>query len=189
MEYQSIIDRFYPAGNRLRDIFLTHSRQVAQLALQINYSRRLGLDPAVVEAAAMLHDIGIFLTHAPSIECRGTEPYIRHGILGAALLRAEGVDEKYARVAERHTGSGLSASEIEWQGLPLPHNDYLPETLLEKLICYADKFYSKSGSMKRKDYGHVRASLAAKSEEAARRLDALAELFGLPDQLFPTLTM
>ena len=34
--------------------------------------------------------------------------------------------------------------EIEQQNLPLPHRDFLPETIEEKIICYADKFYSKS---------------------------------------------
>ena len=82
--WQEIIDRYYPAGTRLRDILLSHSRSVAVLALEIATRHNLPLEPSVIESAAMLHDIGIFLTYAPSIECRGTEPYIRHGILGAA---------------------------------------------------------------------------------------------------------
>lgn len=175
---QDIIDKYYPAGSRLRDIFMAHSRQVASLALEINSKKNLGLPAEDVETAAMLHDIGIFLTDAPSIGCHGSEPYIRHGILGGALLRSLGVPEKFARVAELHTGSGLTAQEITEQGLPLPARDFLPETLLEKLICYADKFYSKSGSMERKVPATVRASLAAKSPEAAERFDTLRRLFG-----------
>ena len=42
------------------------------------------------------------------------------------------------------SGAVLSAREIEQQNLPLPHRDFLPETIEEKIICYADKFYSKS---------------------------------------------
>lgn len=177
-DYRAVIDRYYPAGTRLRDIFLAHSKSVARLAAEIAERNMLPLDPQEVEAAAMLHDIGIFATHAPSIACNGSEPYIRHGIIGAELLRSLGVDERYARVAERHTGSGLTAAEIEQQGLPLPRHDFMPETLLERLICYADKFYSKSGDMKRKRADRVRASLAAKSDEAARRFDLLADEFG-----------
>lgn len=177
-DYKSIIDRYYPAGTRLRDIFMAHSRQVAGLALKINREKSLGLPDDDVVTAAMLHDIGIFFTDAPSIECRGTEPYIRHGILGAGLLRELGVDEKFARVAERHTGSGLTAAEIAFQKLPLPPRDFLPETLLEKLVCYADKFYSKSGEMERKTVTAVRASLNNKSSEAAARFDILHNLFG-----------
>lgn len=177
-DFRAIIDRYYPAGTRLRDIFMAHSRSVTQLALDIAARNALPLDPDEVEAAAMLHDIGIFATDAPSIACTGEEPYIRHGIIGAALLRSLGVDERYARVAERHTGSGLTAAEIEQQNLPLPRRDLLPETQLERLICYADKFYSKSGDMKRKKADRVRASLAAKSAGAAARFDSLADEFG-----------
>ena len=91
----------------------------------------------------MLHDIGIFRCHAPSIHCHGTEPYIKHGAIGAELLRAEGF-VRHARVAERHTGTGLTRQEIVRQQLPLPPQDFIPETLEEQIVCYADKFYSKS---------------------------------------------
>lgn len=181
-DFRTIIDRYYPAGTRLRDIFMAHSRSVAQLALNIAARNALPLDHDEIEAAAMLHDIGIFATNAPSIACTGDEPYIRHGIKGAELLRSLGVDERYAKVAERHTGSGLTAEEIEQQNLPLPHRDFLPETLLERLICYADKFYSKSGDMKLKRIDRVRASLAAKSIAAAERFDRLADEFGPVEQ-------
>lgn len=144
MDYQKIIDKYYPEANRLRDILILHSRQVADRALRIcNAHPEMGLDRQFVEEAAMLHDIGIFRCDAPGIACHGTEPYICHGRIGAELLRSEGY-ERHARVCERHTGAGLSAREIEQQDLPLPHRDFLPETIEEKIICYADKFYSKS---------------------------------------------
>lgn len=77
----------------------------------------------------MLHDIGIRWCHAPSIFCVGEAPYIEHGQIGGRLLRQLGF-ERHARVCERHTGTGLPGFE--------------PETLEEQLVCYADKFYSKS---------------------------------------------
>lgn len=176
-DYRKIIEKYYPAGSRLRDIYLRHCRSVAGLALEIAGRKKLPLDPAVVEAAAMLHDIGIFATDAPSIECRGTEPYIRHGVIGAGLLRAEGAGEEYAVVAERHTGAGLTADDVRRGGLPLEARDYLPLTLLERLICYADKFYSKSGDMERKPLEKVRRQMARFSEDTLRRFDALHREF------------
>lgn len=176
--YSDIIDRYYESGSRLREILIRHSRQVADKALAINASKNLGLDPHQVEAAAMLHDIGIFLTDAPGIECHGSEPYIRHGLLGAQLLRREGVPEWAARVAERHTGAGLSARDIEDQRLPLPPGCYMPETVLEKLICYADKFFSKSGAMAEKSLEKVRASMRHFGPDTAERFDELHKLFG-----------
>ena len=144
MNYQAIIDKYYPADNQLRRVLLKHSRQVADRCLEIaRKHRELPVDVQFLEEAAMLHDIGIYQCHAPSIFCEGEEPYIRHGILGAELLRKEGFP-RHARVAERHTGTGLTREQIELQQLPLPHEDFTPETLEEQMVCYADKFYSKS---------------------------------------------
>lgn len=178
MKFDYLIDSLYPAGSPGREIFIGHSEAVAGMALEILKRKRLPLDPDEVYAAAMLHDIGICLTDAPSIGCHGKEPYIRHGILGAALLRAEGADEKYARVAERHTGAGLTAAEIESQGLPLPHTDLLPETQLERLVCYADKFFSKSGSNSPKPLEIVRRSMSAHGQATLARFEVLHREFG-----------
>lgn len=177
-DYRNIIDKYYPAGSPLRDIYMRHCRQVADLALDIMSQKRLPLDPALVEAAAMLHDIGIFLTNAPSIHCHGSEPYIKHGVLGASLLRGEGVEESIASVAERHTGAGLTAADIAENNLPLPVSDYMPRTLLERLVCYADKFYSKSGDMQRKSLDRVRQSMSKWGSVTAGRFEKLHSEFG-----------
>ena len=130
MDYQAILDKYYPDDNALRRLLLKHSRQVADRALLIvNRHKELPVDIQFLEEAAMLHDIGIFRCNAPSICCYGTEPYIKHGPIGGDILREEGFP-RHARVAERHTGTGLPG--------------YEPETLEEQIICYADKFYSKS---------------------------------------------
>jgi uncharacterized protein len=147
MDCQAIIDKYYPeeddCGQQscdLRRLLIKHSRQVADRCLLIcDRHPELAIDHTLVEQAAMLHDIGIRWCHAPSIFCYGTEPYIKHGPIGADLLRREGTTanggvameyELLARVAERHTGTGLPGFE--------------PQTLLEQVVCYADKFYSKS---------------------------------------------
>lgn len=128
----------------------------------------------------MLHDIGIFLTDAPGIDCHGTEPYIAHGTLGAALLRDNGVSEEIARVAERHTGAGITVDDIDSMHLPLPRRDLMPETLLEKLVCYADKFYSKSGNMQRKSFDRVCDSMQRHSPATLHRFMELHRFFS-PD--------
>ena len=144
MDYQSIIDEYYPSENELRRILMVHSRQVADRCLLIASKHpELRLDREFLEEAAMLHDIGIYRTNAPGIQCFGTEPYIRHGLIGGQILREKGW-ERHARVCERHTGTGLTAWDIEQQQLPLPHEDFMPEVLEEQVVCYADKFYSKT---------------------------------------------
>ena len=132
MDYNFILDKYYPANedDTLRRWLIKHSRQVANRCLTIcDHHPELELDREFLEAAAMLHDIGIRWCSAPGIHCHGTEPYLRHGQIGAELLRREGY-ERHARVAERHTGTGLPGLE--------------PEMLEEQVVCYADKFYSKS---------------------------------------------
>ena len=91
MDPLAIIDKYYPEDNRLKQILLVHSRAVADKALALARKHpELNLDLAFVEEAALLHDIGIFLTDADGICCYGTHPYICHGYLGAELVRKEG---------------------------------------------------------------------------------------------------
>jgi uncharacterized protein len=144
MDYQAILEKYYPEDNELRRLLFKHSRQVADRCLAVARKHpELPLDVQFLEEAAMLHDIGIRWCHAPGIYCEGTEHYIRHGLIGGQLLRREGL-ERHARVCERHTGTGITLEQIRRQQLPLPEADYTPETLEEQLVCYADKFYSKS---------------------------------------------
>ena len=159
MNYQSIIDKYYADDNQLRHILLTHSRAVADFALRVaDRHPELHIDRQFVEEAAMLHDIGIFRCDAPSICCHGTEPYICHGRIGALLLREEGYP-RHARVCERHTGAGLTLDDIVTQQLPLPHQSFLPETIEERLICYADKFFSKTRLDREKTFEQAVGSL------------------------------
>lgn len=138
-----IIDKYYPDG-KLRDLLLAHSRAVANKALSlIDHNRITDIDRDFVYEAAMLHDIGIFRCNARDIFCRGNLPYIRHGIEGRKILEGEALP-RHALVCERHTGSGLTVEDIVSQNLPLPHRDMLPLTKEERLVCYTDKFFSKS---------------------------------------------
>ncbi len=140
----ALIEKYYADNAQLRGLLIHHSEQVARRALSI--ARRhpeFLIDEDFLWDAACLHDVGIFLTDAPGIGCHGTAPYLAHGVLGARLMREEGFED-IARVCERHTGTGLSAAQIVARGLPIPAADYYPETEAEQVICYADKFYSKS---------------------------------------------
>lgn len=116
----------------------------------------------------MLHDIGIFKCDAAGIQCFGTEPYICHGRIGAELLRLEGFP-RHARVCERHTGAGITKAQIIAQNLPLPQQDFLPETMEEKVICYADKFFSKTHLDREKTIEQAEKSLSKFGDEGVLR--------------------
>ena len=182
MDANALILHFYPEDSPLRRRLLKHSEQVRDKALALAAASPERLDLQLAADGAMLHDLGIGRCDAPGIDCVGTAPYIAHGIIGAQMLREYGAKhgldlEKYARICERHTGSGLTAAEIRRQGLPLPERDYLPETPEEALICLADKFFSKSGDMNEKPLEKVRRSLAKFGDASLERFEALCRRF------------
>ena len=173
----TLIDKYYPVDNELKHILLVHSQSVADKAVALARKHpELDIDIDFVYEAAMLHDIGIFETDAEGIQCFGTHPYICHGYLGAELVRKEGFP-RHALVCERHTGAGLSLKEIEEQNLPIPHRDMLPISLEEQLICFADKFFSKTKLDKEKSVEKARKSVAKYGEDGAARFDHWCELF------------
>ena len=179
------IDFFYSGQPELRRTLLRHSQSVCEKALAIGRASGLKLDFALVIAGAYLHDLGIIACNAPGIGCFGTEPYLRHGIVGGAMLKRYAMQHQVPAVSqligicERHTGSGLTAAEIVSQHLPLPEQDFLPETAEEKLIMLADKFFSKSGDGAEKPLEKVRAGLAKFGAPALARFDAACQEFGL----------
>lgn len=183
----SIIERYYTPGNDDYRVLVSHSRQVADLAVALSQrliDKGVPIDIEFVEEAAMLHDIGMCRTDAPGIYCHGSEPYILHGILGRRMLDAMGL-YRHGRVCERHTGAGITAAEIIDQHLPIvPPRDLLPESLEEKAVCYADKFFSKSRPQEpAKTIERARQSLAKFGGDTLQRFDALTALFGDPATL------
>ena len=172
-----IIDKFYPQDTEQRHILLIHSLSVAQKALMIVVAdANLHIKVIFVREAALLHDIGIFMTDAPTIQCFGEHPYIAHGYLGADLLRKEGF-ERHALVCERHTGAGLTLEEIIERQLPVPHREMVPVTLEEQIICFADKFFSKTHLDEEKTVEKARKSIAKYGEEGLNRFDGWCSLF------------
>ncbi len=178
MLWESIIDKYCAGNSPLKELLVLHSSSVAQKALQIVKNHpELGADASFVEEAAMLHDIGVVLTDAPVIHCYGEHKYICHGYLGADILRSEGLDA-YALVCERHTGAGISAQQIVEQDLPLPtEREYMPQTIEEKIICFADKFFSKTSPQREKSVEQAEKSLAKFGPEGVERFREWCNLF------------
>lgn len=138
-----ILSDFYDTGSMTYQLLLNHGRQVAEKALQAaSRVPQFKPDTTFIREAAMLHDIGIFMTHTPKLGCTGEHPYVCHGYLGRSLLEQRGL-YRHALVCERHVGAGISVGDIERQNLPLPLRDMLPVSIEEQIICYADKFFSK----------------------------------------------
>jgi uncharacterized protein len=154
-------------------IVLQHSRLVTRKAIEIaeNLGRK-DIDMKFLEEAAMVHDIGICRTQSPNIGCHGGEPYIRHGIIGREILENEGYP-RHALVCERHIGVGITAIDVVNQGLPLPERDMVPLKLEEKIISFADLFYSKNPETltSSKTLDTIRANLSQFGEIKVRIFD------------------
>lgn len=181
VDYKALIEKYCEGNEQLQYILFTHSRQVADRALSILQSHPEWVesgevDPIFVEEAAMLHDIGVVLCDAPRIHCKGSHAYIEHGYLGAEILRQEGLP-KHAAVAERHTGTGITYEQIIREQLPIPLQDFTPQTLEEQLICYADKFYSKTKLGEDKPMSKIRLHLWKYGSDTVQRFDELQALF------------
>ena len=177
----AILAKHYDPASELYGLLLTHSLLVTRKARELGeaYLTRhpeASVDMEFLTEAGLLHDIGIGRCDAPDIFCHGKSPYICHGVIGREILDAEGLP-RHALVCERHSGSGIGIDEVREEKLPIPERDYLPLSLEEKLICVADKFYSKSGRKvwKEKSPGRIADGLAKWGQPTAERWRALCE--------------
>jgi len=143
INYFEIIHKYITPDSSTYRVYIPHVSLVTAKALKI--AKRLGLSgeqQIFIEEAAMLHDIGIVKVKQYSPSSDGNLPYICHAPAGRELLESEGLP-KHALVAERHLGLGISKDEIIACQFPLPHRDMLPESIEEKIICWADLFFGK----------------------------------------------
>ncbi|WP_165022870.1 HDIG domain-containing metalloprotein [Dysgonomonas sp. ZJ279] len=177
MNALTIIERYYKKDSELHNILINHSTDVMNKALVIAEKHpELNIDTDFVKEAAMLHDIGIFFTYAPSVKCFGIAPYMAHGYMGSELLHELGYPE-HALVCERHTGAGLSLQEIIDNKLPLPHRDMIPISIEEQVICFSDCFFSKTHLGEEKTIEQVRNSLAKYGERSLAQFNEWCEKF------------
>lgn len=175
---QEIIKKYYSDNSKAYKILTLHSECVAELALEIEERHpELELDKVFLYESAMLHDIGAFACNAPGIGCMGKEPYIKHGVIGSEILTLEGLP-LHALVCERHTGVGLSLEAIKRRNLPLPHRDMLPISMEEKIVCFADCFYSKSGDpSKRKTVDQIIRGLTKHGADQVEKFKEWCDFF------------
>ena len=163
------------------EIVLRHSRLVADKALGIASTLDAGIDLAFIEEAALLHDIGVSKIYAPKLGCFGEFPYICHGVLGREILESEGFPV-HAMVCERHIGVGLTRDDIVRQKMPLPVREMSPLNLEEKIICFADLFYSKNPASLAAEKSHeeIRTAMEKFGAHKVAVFDRWLSEFGTP---------
>jgi len=116
---------------------IAHSLTVTKIALRLARklkSRGFNIDLGLVEAGALLHDLGRSKTHD-----------VRHGYLGGEIARSIGLPKPLINIIERHVGGGITAEEAEKLGMP--KRDFTPKSLEEKIVTYADKLVARDKSV------------------------------------------
>jgi uncharacterized protein len=111
-----------------------HCKAVAKLALEIAQActeKGMKVDFELVEIGALLHDVGRSKTHT-----------VHHAVVGAEIAESAGLPEPVISIIKRHVGGGITTSEAKKLGWP--KDVYVPVTLEEKIVSYADKLIENS---------------------------------------------
>lgn len=108
---------------------INHCLAVADLAVEIAgklVAKGLKVDVELVLAGALLHDLGRSKNHT-----------VDHAVVGAQIAQSIGLPEPVINIIKRHVGAGITAEEARWLGWP--KDIYMPQTVEEKIVSYADK--------------------------------------------------
>lgn len=108
---------------------INHCRTVARVSEAVSdalTAKGRDLNRSAIVGGALLHDIG-----------RNRTQQVDHGYVGANLLKDEGVDAVVVEIVKKHVGAGIEKEEAA--SLGFPPGDYIPRTLEEKVVCFADK--------------------------------------------------
>ena len=141
---------------------IAHCRVVRDLAL--TYTSDPMVDRDLVEAGALLHDIGRGVTHD-----------LHHAGAGAAICRSLGLDEAVASIVERHIGAGLTADECSL--LNLTPRDCMPRTVEEKIVAHADNLVKGTRIITLEERLMRSIALPRRQRERIYRLGLELELF------------
>jgi uncharacterized protein len=120
-----------------------------------------------VEVGALLHDVGRSKTHT-----------VHHAVVGAEIAEAAGLPDSVVSIIKRHVGGGITASEAKKLGWP--EDVYVPITLEEKIVSYADKLIenSKRAPVER-TIEKLSKEMKAEAAERVRKLcDEITNLIG-----------
>ena len=114
-----------------------HCIVVKEIALDIvkqikEKNSQAEIDAEVIEAGALLHDIGRTRSHG-----------VDHGYRGYMLMREANIDERVARCALVHVLGGFDKEDIRKEFPTDSRNEIkvslMPKSIEEKIVCLADK--------------------------------------------------
>lgn len=107
---------------------IAHSLSVSELAERITCDvihNGGSVDLKLVIAGAILHDIGRSVTHD-----------LDHVVEGVKIAQDLALEPEIIGIIRSHVGGGISQEEAQKFGFP--ENNYIPQTLEEKIVAHAD---------------------------------------------------
>jgi len=144
--------------NKCSPEVIAHCQAVASLAVELSEkfeAKNYPINMALIEAGALLHDLGRAKTHS-----------VNHAIEGMQIAQAESLPDAIICIIKRHVGAGITSEEAEV--LNWPKDNYIPQSLEEKIVCYADKCIS--GTKRIPVETTVKQLQTQKLEDAAQRV-------------------
>lgn len=178
-QIRALHERHAPTREAFDRVF-THCRVVCAIAEQLLDQRPANANVDLVRAGCLLHDIGVYRLIDDSGRIDHTR-YVSHGVLGHELLAEEGFPESLCRFCSHHTGVGVTADDVQSQGLPIPIADYLAQTPEEELVMYADKFHSKTAPPVFHSVDSYSAKVRRFGPDKELRFKELVDRYGEPD--------
>jgi len=147
---------------------ISHIEKVTEKALEIGKKlKKKGykVDLNLLETGSYLHDIGRSVTFG-----------VGHAVESGRIARELGFSEPVIRLVERHVGAGITTEEAEKLGLP--RRNFLPQTIEEKILTYADKFLESSFVFKTIDGEQIVERIDLKYDSIEPTLDRFRKIFG-----------
>lgn len=142
---------------------ISHCQTVAKLSVEIAKQlnkKGLNINLELTEAGALLHDIGRSRTNS-----------VNHGLIGAQIAESEELPETVVKIIKRHVGGGFTAQEAAKFGWP--QDTYMPVSLEEKVVSYADKLVDNSKKEPVLIDVEIKRLQAAGHRDAAKRVEKL----------------
>jgi len=166
------------------EIVWTHSLIIREIVLQIatdlEKSKGIKVNKKQLEIGALVHDIGVYECFNEDLNPDKKVPqYIAHGYLGQELLFREGYPSSITRFASVHTGTGLTVEDIKKQNLALPKKDFIPISLEEEIVTFADKFHTKYPAFS--TFEEQKSKLEKFDPAKGIKMEELRKKFGIPD--------
>lgn len=179
IEQIEALHKKYAPSQKVFDLVYGHCQIVEQMALWCSQNSNLVIDQNLLSSSALLHDLGSYVFFDKQANNLNSQLYPLHAILGAKIVRDEGLEEKISFIIETHILTGLTKQEIKDYDWRLPLKDYLPQTIEAQIVGYADCFHSKHPVFN--SFNYYYSNLEKNLPMQAKNFKILSEKFGIPD--------